>query len=274
MWKLRWWSRNYHTLILWLSKNCSIWKNIVDWLNSLGYRLGYFTDVQILFGDKKFDPIVNKVIIASKYLIFKQKTKTSAVTFKKLLYFLKSESEIERGIATNNNQLKKFWGLWSPIWKSIKNPAHYIWTLIYIQVQHNSCLKIFVFIITKYLCILCSTLVLYCLWYLHEVYAKEKKNQTPCQLTWCTKLKRKKKKKSHCTHRFPDSMASNVITQNTSFSPIFNPFNARSGQKQPGNLGEIYQIKAQVRKHLREKCLSEHYQQLSFKYFVKIYWIQ
>ena len=107
-------------------KNCSIWKNIVDWLNSLGYRLGYFTDVQILFGDKKFDPIVNKVIIASKYLIFKQKTKTSAVTFKKLLYFLKSESEIERGIATNNNQFRRFWGLWSPIWKSIKNPAHYI----------------------------------------------------------------------------------------------------------------------------------------------------
>ena len=95
---------------------------------SLGYYLGYFTDVQILFGDQKVDHIVNKIIIASKYLIFKQKTKTSAVTFQKLLYYLKSESEIKRSIATNNNQFKKFWGLWSPIWKSIKNPAHYIWT--------------------------------------------------------------------------------------------------------------------------------------------------
>ena len=75
-------------------KTCSIWKNIVDWLNSLAYRLGYFTDVQILFCGQRFDPIINKIIIASKYL---------ELNLKKLLYFLKSESEVERSIGTNNN---------------------------------------------------------------------------------------------------------------------------------------------------------------------------
>ena len=56
-------------------KTCPIWKKIVDWLNSLGYRLGYYTDVQILFGDQRFDPIIKKINIATKYLIFKQKAK-------------------------------------------------------------------------------------------------------------------------------------------------------------------------------------------------------
>ena len=79
-------------------KTCSIWKNIVDWLNSLAYRLGYFTDVQILFCGQRFDPIINKIIIASKNLIFKQKSKRMELNLKKLLYFLKSESEVERSI--------------------------------------------------------------------------------------------------------------------------------------------------------------------------------
>ena len=59
-------------------------------------------------------------------MIFKQKSKGTELDFKKQLFFLKSESENERSIATNNNQLKIFWGLWSSIWKSIKNPAHYV----------------------------------------------------------------------------------------------------------------------------------------------------
>ena len=47
------------------------------------------------------------------------------------------------------------------------------------------------------------------------------------------------------------------------------PINAHSGQNQPDNFEEIFQILAQLAKYLKEKCWSEHYQQLSFKYFVK-----
>ena len=45
--------------------------------------------------------------------------------------------------------------------------------------------------------------------------------------------------------------------------------NAHSGQKQPLNFDDIMQEKAKSGKYLMEKCQSEHYLQLSFKYFVK-----
>ena len=35
------------------------------------------------------------------------------------------------------------------------------------------------------------------------------------------------------------------------------------------NFGEIFQLTAYLEKDLKEKCWLEHYQQLSFKYFVK-----
>ena len=45
--------------------------------------------------------------------------------------------------------------------------------------------------------------------------------------------------------------------------------NAHSGQNQPDNFGETFQVKAYLEKYLKEKYLSEQYQQLSIKYFVK-----
>ena len=47
------------------------------------------------------------------------------------------------------------------------------------------------------------------------------------------------------------------------------PVNAYSSQKQLDNFGEILKLKANLGKYLKEKRQSEHYQQLSFKYFVK-----
>ena len=103
------------------SGNNNIWKDIIDWFNSLGYRLAYLTDVQILFGDPKLDPILNKIIIACKYQIFKAKAKKNTICLKKLLYYLKSESNYEKSIAVCNNQQKRFWGLWAPIWNHLKS---------------------------------------------------------------------------------------------------------------------------------------------------------
>ena len=40
-----------------------------------------------------------------------------------------------------------------------------------------------------------------------------------------------------------------------------------AAKKQPDNCDEILQAKAKLEKYLKEKCSSEHYQQLSFKYF-------
>ena len=105
--------------MLWKNLN-NIWKNLIDWLNTLGYRLAYLTDVQILFGDPKLDPIVNKIIIVCKYQIFKTKSNNNTISLKKLLYNLKNEGKNEKSIAVFNNQQKRFWGLWAPIWNHLK----------------------------------------------------------------------------------------------------------------------------------------------------------
>ena len=47
------------------------------------------------------------------------------------------------------------------------------------------------------------------------------------------------------------------------------PINAYSGQKQPDNFGEIFQTEAWLGTYLKEKCYSDHYQELSIIFFVK-----
>ena len=46
------------------------------------------------------------------------------------------------------------------------------------------------------------------------------------------------------------------------------PINSHSGQKQPYNFDEIWLAKAKLGKCLMEKYQSEHYLQLSYRYFV------
>ena len=53
----------------------------------------------------------------------------------------------------------------------------------------------------------------------------------------------------------------------------FNPLMLTAAKNQLGNFDEIFQAKADLAKFL-EKCSSEHYQQHSFKYFVKLFSIQ
>ena len=47
------------------------------------------------------------------------------------------------------------------------------------------------------------------------------------------------------------------------------PTNAHSDQKLSDNYDEILQAEAKLEKYLKGKCYSEHYQQLSFNYFLK-----
>ena len=59
----------------------------------------------------------------------------------------------------------------------------------------------------------------------------------------------------------------------TSEGQQIKPINAHSGHKQPDNFDEILQANTHVERYLKEKCSSEHYQQLSFKYFIKSFLI-
>ena len=48
------------------------------------------------------------------------------------------------------------------------------------------------------------------------------------------------------------------------------PIKVHSDQKHPENLNEISQAKTKSGKYLNKECYSEHHQELSLKYFVKI----
>ena len=52
------------------------------------------------------------------------------------------------------------------------------------------------------------------------------------------------------------------------------PIYAHSVQNQPDIFDHIFQDLSSLAKYLKEKCWSEYYQQLSFKYFVNPFLIQ
>ena len=98
----------------------SIWDEVIDWHNKFGYNFTYLSDSQILLGDPKFDPILNRILLTTKVIIFKNKSKKKKVTLShikaKLLYQFHTEHFIARALG----RLKSFRGLWSPIWHEMK----------------------------------------------------------------------------------------------------------------------------------------------------------
>ena len=56
-----------------------IWDEVIDRYNSFGYNLTYLTDSQILLGDPKLDPILNRILLTTKISIFKNKCEKERV---------------------------------------------------------------------------------------------------------------------------------------------------------------------------------------------------
>ena len=50
-----------------------IWQDVLDWLGNQSIRTEYLTDIQIIFGDPKFDPVINRVLVTTIMIIFKNK---------------------------------------------------------------------------------------------------------------------------------------------------------------------------------------------------------
>ena len=51
----------------------TIWWEVLNWLNSQGFYFEFVTDVQIILGDPKLDPAINRIILTDKIAIFKNK---------------------------------------------------------------------------------------------------------------------------------------------------------------------------------------------------------
>ena len=98
-----------------------IWQHISKWLERSGIRLGYLTHSQIVFGDKNWDAVVNRIIIVTKRVIFYNKRTKSIPSLIQVLRTLKKQFEVEKLIATTNNKLCYFRGFWSPIWRQINS---------------------------------------------------------------------------------------------------------------------------------------------------------
>ena len=96
-----------------------IWHHISNWLERSGIRLGYLTHSQIVFGDKNWDEVVNRIIIVTKRVIFYNKRTRSIPSIIQILGTLKKQFEVEKLIAISNNKLCYFRGFWSPIWRQI-----------------------------------------------------------------------------------------------------------------------------------------------------------
>ena len=97
-----------------------IWQQIIDWLNTHGLNLNNLTDTQILFVDKNWYPVVNIIIILTKWTIFKNKAKGKAINISTVISLLKKLFSTEHYIARVTNKLTFFRVFWSPIWNSVQ----------------------------------------------------------------------------------------------------------------------------------------------------------
>ena len=89
---------------------------VIGWYNSFGYNLIYLTDSQILLGDPKLDPILNRILLTTKISIFKNKCKKERVNLCQVKARLLCQFDTEYFIARTSGRLMSFRGLWSPIW--------------------------------------------------------------------------------------------------------------------------------------------------------------
>ena len=92
-----------------------IWEEVINWYNTFGYNINYLSDIQILLGDQKLDPILNRIILTTKTLIFKNKSKRNRVTLTQLKASLLYQFDTEYFNARAGGRLRSFLGLWSPI---------------------------------------------------------------------------------------------------------------------------------------------------------------
>ena len=96
----------------------SIWHEITGWLKKQGRSIEYLRDSQIILGDPKLDPVINRIILTTKIAIFKNKEK-SPPKINQIIAMLRSQFTIEKFNAEKTNKLKFFRGFWAPIWNSM-----------------------------------------------------------------------------------------------------------------------------------------------------------
>ena len=98
----------------------SIWHDITGWLKTQGHSIEYLRDSQIILGDPKLDPVINRIILTTKVAIFKNKDKTPP-RIGQIITMLRSQFTIEKFNAEKTNKLKYLRVFWAPIWNSMNN---------------------------------------------------------------------------------------------------------------------------------------------------------
>ena len=99
-----------------------VWQEIIDWLNPQGFNFEYFRDSQIILGDPKIDPVVNRILLTTKIAIFKNRKQSKLPTLSQVLSMLKSQFKTEKFNAENTGKLRFFRGFWATIWSKMEKP--------------------------------------------------------------------------------------------------------------------------------------------------------
>ena len=105
--------------ILYLFCGCDsttqIRQQISVWLSPQGLNLEYFTATQIVFSDKNWNPMINRIMICTKLAIFKNKASKEPLSIATTNASLQIQFMMEQYIARINNRLQHFRGFWAPI---------------------------------------------------------------------------------------------------------------------------------------------------------------
>ena len=81
-----------------------VWQDLIDWLGKQRVNTEYLTDTQIILGEPKFDPVINRIFVTTKLIIFRNKVEGRTPRLTQVIASLKSQFITERYLASNNNK--------------------------------------------------------------------------------------------------------------------------------------------------------------------------
>ena len=85
-----------------------IWQDVVDWLGKQVIKTEYLKDSQILLGEPNFDPVINRILVTTKMIIFKNKVEKKTPRLAQVIASLILQFKTEKSIALESNNRESF----------------------------------------------------------------------------------------------------------------------------------------------------------------------
>ena len=99
-----------------------LWEDLKGWLISLSFTNMIWTAKDILLGVVGENPIINHIIIITKYFIYRASIVKSELLFTNLINCIYSYYKVEKLISKRQNSMNKFLDKWSSFTEVFENP--------------------------------------------------------------------------------------------------------------------------------------------------------